>query len=165
MRWFVSLFLIILNGARGEVYSMRLQSSSFIHQSTIPGRYTCTGDNLSPPLNWSGAPQEAKSFVLICDDPDAPGKTWDHWILYNIPSSTTEIKEGDSAGMGGINSWNQEGYGSPCPPSGEHRYFFKLYALDTTLSFNEPPSKHKIEQSMKGHILATAELVGRVRKS
>lgn len=144
---------------------MKLYSPVFAHQESLPARYTCVEEGVSPPLKWEGAPEGTQSFVLICDDPDAPGKTWDHWVLYNIPASVGEIAEGDSAGKSGINSWGQGGYGGPCPPSGEHRYFFKLYALDRLLKFEASPSKQRIEQSMKGHILATAELMGRFRKA
>lgn len=143
---------------------MKLYSPAFAHQGSLPARYTCVGEGVSPPLKWEGVPEGTKSFVLICDDPDAPGKTRDHWVLYNIPAPITEIGEGSSSGENGINSWGQGGYGGPCPPSGEHRYFFKLYALDSALKFKEPPLKQNVEQSMKGHVLATADLVGRFRK-
>ncbi|MBN1683832.1 MAG: YbhB/YbcL family Raf kinase inhibitor-like protein [Gammaproteobacteria bacterium] len=142
---------------------MQLSSSVFSHQQSIPSKYTCDGENISPPLKWSEVPHGTQSFVLICDDPDASMKTWVHWVIFNIPPTTSSFPEDMQQlprdAISGINSWNRGGYGGPCPPSGTHRYFFKLYALDTTLP-NNPMTSAALEKSMKGHILAQVELIG-----
>lgn len=151
---------------KGERH-MKLTSIAFEHKNPIPPKYTCKGEDVSPPLSFENVPPNAKTLVLICDDPDAPQKTWDHWILYNIPSSVQGFSEKlSSLPQGceeGLNSWGKTGYGGPCPPSGNHRYFFKLYALDSSLDFKRP-SKHDVEQLMTGHILAKAELIGTFEK-
>jgi len=140
---------------------MKLTSTAFIHNSQIPSEFTCDGSDLSPPLSIIDVPANAKSLVLISDDPDAPVGTWDHWIVFNIPPSTKEIAKGkESQGTPGKNSWGRTGYGGPCPPSGTHRYFFKLYALDTMLNLPEGSNKKQIEAAMQGHILARVELMG-----
>jgi Raf kinase inhibitor-like YbhB/YbcL family protein len=137
----------------------------------IPARYTCDGQDISPPLQWSGIPTEAKSLVLIVDDPDAPDPaapkmTWVHWVLYNIPVDTPGLEENISSASlpggtkEGINDWGRKGYGGPCPPIGRHRYFFKIYALDTVLTDLQQPTKIQVEEAIAGHILAKAELVG-----
>ncbi len=141
---------------------MKLTSSAFQNNGRIPEKYTCDGDDINPSLEISGAPSNAKSLVLIMDDPDAPVGTWDHWILFNINPATKTISE-DSVPQGaiqGLNSWNRNNYGGPCPPSGTHRYVFKLYALDTTLSLTSNAKKSNIENAMKDHILAQTTLVG-----
>ncbi|MFC1698059.1 YbhB/YbcL family Raf kinase inhibitor-like protein [Nanoarchaeota archaeon] len=134
--------------------------SDFENDARIDSKYTCDGQDVSPPLDISGVPEEAESLVLVVDDPDAPVGTWDHWILFNIPVSTSRIEEGGSAGVSGKNSWGKLGYGGPCPPSGVHRYVFKLYALNTKLDLEEGASKDQIEDAMENHILAKTELVG-----
>jgi len=140
---------------------MKLTSSAFTHNGSIPSEFTCDGYNVSLPLSISDIPQSAKSLALICDDPDAPVGIWDHWIVFNIPPSTKEIQKGtEPNGTSGKNSWGKTGYGGPCPPSGTHRYFFKLYALDTMLNLLEGSNKKQIEAAMQGHALAKAELVG-----
>ena len=140
---------------------MKLTSSAFAHNGQMPSEFTCDGSDLSPPLSISDIPQSAKSLVLICDDPDAPVGTWDHWAVFNIPASAKEIPKGtEPQGTSGKNSWGRTGYGGPCPPSGTHRYFFKLYALDATLNLPSGSTKKQIEAAMHGHILAKAELVG-----
>jgi Raf kinase inhibitor-like YbhB/YbcL family protein len=153
--------------------SLTLMSPAFTHQGHIPTSYTCEGDDLSPPLSWSGVPQNTKSFVLIVDDPDAPDPkapkmTWVHWVLYNIPASATELSEGTTklpAGTReGLNDWKRTGYGGPCPPIGRHRYFHKLYALDTVLPDLGRATKADVEKAMKGHVLAHAELIGTYQK-
>ena len=145
---------------------MNLTSSAFAHNGQIPSEFTCDGSDLSPPLSISDVPQNTKSFVLICDDPDAPVGTWDHWVVFNIPPSTKEIKKGtEPQGISGKNSWGRTGYGGPCPPSGTHRYFFKLQALDTMLSLPSGSGKKQIEAAMQGHILANAELVGLYKRA
>jgi Raf kinase inhibitor-like YbhB/YbcL family protein len=153
--------------------SLMLESSAFTHQGHIPTRYTCEGDDLSPPLSWSGTPQNTKSFVLIVDDPDAPDPkaprmTWVHWVLYNIPAIAAELPEGATklpAGTReGLNDWKRPGYGGPCPPIGRHRYFHKLYALDTVLPDLRRATKADVEKAMQGHVLAHAELIGTYQK-
>jgi hypothetical protein len=137
------------------------------HEQPIPAYHTCDGDDLSPPLDWNDPPEGTQSFVLIMDDPDAPGGTWVHWVLYNIPAEARNLQANVSpeaqlpdGSTHGINSWGRLGYGGPCPPSGTHRYFFKLYALDTTLSLGENADKTQLLAAMEGHVLAEAELMG-----
>ena len=152
-----------------------LSSSAFENGSDIPARYTCEGDNVSPPLAWTGIPDNARSLVLIVDDPDAPDPeaprmVWVHWVLYNIPTDLPALPEGVVSatlppGAGeGLNDWNQSGYGGPCPPIGRHRYFHKLYALDTLLEGMNNPTRAQVEAAMSGHIIEQAELVGTYRK-
>lgn len=162
------IFLLAL--LEGEsVMAFELMSPSFTQGGKIPSQFTCDGSNISPALIWKDLPKGTQSLVLIMDDPDAPVGTWDHWILYNIPPSTTTLSENlQTAPQGseyGKNSWNQLGYGGPCPPDREHRYFFKLYALDTTLSSHSGLTKKEIEKKMIGHILATVELMGRYQRN
>ncbi len=143
------------------VVEMKLTSSAFTHNGNIPSEFTCDGSDLSPPLSISDVPATAKSLVLISDDPDAPVGTWDHWVVFNIPAETRDIQKGrEPQGTPGKNSWGRIGYGGPCPPSGTHRYFFKLYALDTMLNLPENSNKKQIESAMQNHILAKAELMG-----
>jgi len=147
-----------------------LRSSAFVHGAPIPSRHTCDGADRSPPLAWSGVPPATKSFVLICDDPDAPGKTWVHWVLYELPGNLTQLAEGvpktetldDPAGaLQGVNDSRRVGYGGPCPPpGGPHRYFFKLYALDAALGLGARATKAQVEQAMRGHVVAEAPLMG-----
>ncbi len=149
-----------------------LTSDAFGRMEEIPSKYTSDGENLSPPLAWSGAPPGTKSFALVVDDPDAPGNVWVHWVLYNIPAGAKVLPEGAGNGKAplpegaaeGLNDWGRKGYGGPSPPSGRHRYFFKLYALDTVLSLPAPPTKAALEEAMKGHVLAEAELVGTYKR-
>lgn len=156
--------------------ALTLTSSAFAHNGEIPKRYTCQGQDVSVPLAWSGVPAGTNSLVLIVDDPDAPDPkapkmTWVHWVIYNIPPGTTSLVEdikpsGLPAGtLEGFNDWKRTGYGGPCPPIGRHRYFHKLYALDTVLSAMENSTKADLEQAMKGHILDKTELVGTYEKS
>jgi hypothetical protein len=156
--------------------ALKLTSSAFGHNGAIPQRYTCQGEDVSVPLAWSGAPAATKSFVLIVDDPDAPDPraprmTWVHWMLYNLPPAATALREGVKAGdlprgtLEGLNDWKRTGYGGPCPPIGRHRYFHKLYALDSVLPAMERPTKTDLEQAMKGHVLEKAELIGTYQKS
>jgi hypothetical protein len=155
------LFLLFI---MEQTMALTLTSSSFGHNTNIPSPYTCDGRNVSPHLCWSGTPEGTHSFVLICDDPDAPMGTWIHWVLLNIPATVNQLEEAIStlpAGtIQGMTSFNTLGYGGPCPPSGTHRYFFKLYALDTTLSLSNGVSKAEVENAMKDHILDQAELIG-----
>lgn len=142
---------------------LSLTSQSFADQNNIPKKYTCNGQNSSPDLEWSGAPSGTKSYVLIMDDPDAPNGTWVHWVLFNIPGNLKQLSEAAELPAGAIsghNSWEQKGYGGPCPPSGTHRYFFKLYALDTILTINSSVRKSDVLNAMQDHILESCELVG-----
>ncbi len=127
---------------------------------TIPRRHTCDGENVSPPLAIEDVPPGAKSLALIVDDPDAPAKVWVHWVMFDIPVQAG-IAEGARPGRQGINDFGKKGYGGPCPPSGTHRYFFKLYALDRNLGLPEGSTKQQVEKAMAGHILGQAELMGR----
>ena len=147
---------------------MKISSTAFADNGEIPAVHTCEGRDTAPPLQFAGAPDGAASLALIVDDPDAPDPaapkmTWVHWVVYDLAPSTAGLPEGGALPAGardGLNDWKRIGYGGPCPPAGRHRYFFKLYALDTTLSFARPPTKQQLEQAMKGHVLAHAELVG-----
>ena len=156
-----------------KTMTMNISSQAFLHNASIPAKYTCEGRDVSPPLQWSGVPAGTKCLALIVDDPDAPDPaapkmTWVHWVLYDIPP--------DCAGLGeavkslpqrtreGLNDWKRTGYGGPCPPIGRHRYFHKLYALDATLGDLRRPTKAQLETAMKGHVLAQAELIGTYQK-
>jgi hypothetical protein len=139
---------------------MRLLSPAFENADLIPGKYTCNGENVSPPLTIEDIPASARSLALIVDDPDAPGGTFVHWVVYNIPPKE-RIDEGSVPGSQGMNSFKKSAYGGPCPPSGTHRYFFKLYALDDRLNIGEGKTKKEVVEAMEGHIVGSAELVGR----
>lgn len=149
---------------------MKLESSAFAPNEMIPVQYTCDGQDTSPPLNWDTPPAGTQSLVLIVDDPDAPGGTFVHWVLYNLPPDTQHLPAADpnqkdlEAGVQGKSSFNKLGYGGPCPPSGTHRYFFKLYALDQKLGLEPGKTKEQVLQAMEGHVLATSELVGRYKR-
>ena len=150
-----------------SVKTMELTSSAFSANQQIPSKYTCDGDDISPPLSWNEPPAGTQSFALICDDPDAPVGTFVHWVWFNIPADTREIPESISneanpsvGGIQGKNNFGKLGYGGPCPPGGNHRYFFKLYALDTQLSLEAGANKAQVLEAMEGHILANAELIG-----
>jgi Raf kinase inhibitor-like YbhB/YbcL family protein len=154
--------------------SITITSSAFAPNAEIPSKYTCEGDDASPPLAWTGAPSNTKSFALIVDDPDAPDPkapkmTYVHWVLYDIPAAVTSFDKGASTHLPsgvreGINDWKRTGWGGPCPPIGRHRYFFKLYALGATLGDLGSLTKPALERAMKGHILAQGELVGTYQK-
>ena len=150
--------------------ALTLRSSAYANGDSIPSRFTCTGEDISPPLEWSGVPGGTRSLVLVIDDPDAPDPKaprmiWVHWVLFNIPPEATGLPEDASRGglpagaTQGINDWNRAGYGGPCPPIGRHRYVHKLYALDTLLEGLQRPTKADIEAAMQGHILDETELV------
>jgi Raf kinase inhibitor-like YbhB/YbcL family protein len=154
---------------------LSLTSTAFAHQGEIPPLYTCEGRDVSPALAWTGVPGGAKSLALIVDDPDAPDPkaprmTWVHWVLYNLPATATGLPEAvgrDALPPGtleGTNDWKRTGYGGPCPPIGRHRYFHKLYALDTVLPDLKSPTKAQLESAIKGHVLAQAELLGTYQK-
>ncbi len=153
-----------------------LTSPAFAPNGSIPAKYTCEGDETSPPLEWSGAPSGTKSLALIVEDPDAPDpakpqRTYVHWVVYNIPAGATAIPENASksglpaGAVQGNNDSKKRAYGGPCPPIGRHRYFFKLYALDTDLTFAAPPSKADLVKAMQGHVVGSAELIGTYEKA
>ncbi len=151
--------------------AFQLSSSAFSKGSDIPVKYTCDGSDVSPALSWSEPPQGTKSFALIADDPDAPSGTFTHWVLYDVVASTTQLPEGvpkeEQAKLGrqGRNGFGRAGYGGPCPPPGRpHRYFFKLYALDTELNLRPGASRGDVERAMKGHIVAQTEYMGRYQR-
>lgn len=151
--------------------TMEIKSASFHHEGMIPSKYTCDGRNISPPLSWSGAPEKTKSFALICDDPDAPVGLWVHWVLYDIPAVVQALPENVARdenlarlGKNGKNTSRRFGYDGPCPPDGMHRYYFKLYALDTMLNAEAGLTKDELLQAIKGHILAEAQLMGRYKR-
>ncbi|MFO7913857.1 MAG: YbhB/YbcL family Raf kinase inhibitor-like protein [Desulfotignum sp.] len=145
---------------------MKLTSSAFVQGEKIPSKYTCDGDNVNPPLEITGVPHEAKSLVLIMDDPDVPKNLredgmWDHWVVFNIPPDTAAIAENsEPSGTAGVGTNGKTGYAGPCPPDREHRYFFKLFALDTQLDLPEKSTKADVENAMPGHVLSHAELMG-----
>jgi len=151
-------------------------SPAFADGEAIPRKYTCDGDDCSPPLAWSGLPAGTGSVVLIVDDPDAPDpaapqRTWVHWVLYNLPPDSTGLAEGieparlPAGTREGLNDWNRTGYGGPCPPIGRHRYFHKLYALDAVLPDLGDATKGEVEEAMRGHVLASAQLVGTYQRT
>ncbi|HAN65658.1 MAG TPA: YbhB/YbcL family Raf kinase inhibitor-like protein [Chitinophagaceae bacterium] len=148
------------DASRAESYHViEVSSPAFADQGMIPVVYTCEGRDISPPLDFKHIPNEAVTLALIMDDPDAPGKTWVHWVLWNIPV-THHIKENEVHGEQGMNDFGRKSYGGPCPPSGTHRYFFKVYALSCTLNLPAETTKHTLEKAMAGHILGYGELIG-----
>jgi len=170
---FFLCFLTLTHSKEEELPDMKLTSTNFNNQELIPVRHTCEGSDISPALAWVNAPPGTKSFALIVDDPDAPDPanprmTWVHWVLYNMPATTNNLAEGVEklpwGTLEGLNDWKQTGYGGPCPPIGRHRYFHKLYALDTVLPDLETPTKAMLEKAMGGHILAQAQLIGTYQK-
>jgi Raf kinase inhibitor-like YbhB/YbcL family protein len=181
-RYLVCFFAAICFAAAGNIFAesktqikggktMEIKSSVFKQEDMIPAKYTCDGQNISPPLTWSGAPAETKSFALICDDPDAPAGTWVHWVIYDIPITVQVLPENVSRaeevkgiGKNGKNTSRRYGYDGPCPPGGTHRYYFKLYALDTMLNIDTGLSKEGLLKAMKGHVLAEAQVMGRYKR-
>ena len=177
----VLIFICAVLMVTGRLYAeenmaLTLRSKAFTDGGEIPTKYTCEGEDIAAPLEWEGVPEEARSLVLIVDDPDAPDPkapkmTWVHWVLYNIPPGTTGLPEGAASAdlspgtKEGLNDWKRTGYGGPCPPIGRHRYFHKLYALDTVLKEMDRPTKAQIEAAMSGHVIAKTELVGTYEKS
>ena len=156
--------------------ALRITSPAFSEGGPIPSKYTCEGQDLSPPLAWSGAPPNTKSFALIVDDPDAPDpakpqRVYVHWVVYNIPGNVAALPENASkkdlpkGAVQGKNDWGKAEFGGPCPPIGRHRYFHKLYALDTELTGLSSPTKTEVERAMKGHVVASAELLGTYQKT
>mgnify|MGYP005855565883 CR=1 FL=1 len=152
----------------GEAPSIALTSPAFAPGESIPPKYTCDGQDLSPPLEWDNVPEGARSFVLIMDDPDAPAGAWVHWVLYDLPAERRSLPEGVPAndelaggGRHGRNSWRRSGYGGPCPPAGTHRDFFRVYALDARLDLEPGATARAVQEAMGGHVLAWGELMGR----
>lgn len=156
--------------------AMTMTSTAFRHEGEIPTKHTCQGQNVSPPLAWQGVPEQARSLVLIADDPDAPDPkapkmTWVHWVLYNLPASASGLPEAVPSGglppgtRQGLNDWKRAGYGGPCPPVGRHRYFFKLYALDRLLPDMANATKADVEKAMAGHVVAETVLMGTYQKT
>ena len=169
----ISLAVHLANAEGPMTFS--ISSPAFDDGHAIPARYTCQGEDISPALQWAGVPAQTRSLVLIVDDPDAPDPrapkmTWVHWVLYNLPPDSTTLPEGVAAANlpegteDGLNDWKRTGYGGPCPPIGRHRYFFKLYALDTVLKGLRRPTKAQVEGAMQGHIIGQAQLVGTYQK-
>jgi len=156
-----------------EGSAMQVASSAFEANGAIPRKYTCQGEEVSPPLTWSGVPDGTRTLALIMDDPDAPDPahptmTWVHWVVYNLPPHAGGLAEGASGSLPepareGVNSWKRSDYGGPCPPTGRHRYFHKLYALDTSLDLHNP-DKDALLEAMEGHVLGKAELIGTYEK-
>lgn len=151
---------------------MQLKASAFKVGTDIPDQFTCDGSNISPALNWSAPPEGTQSFVLIMDDPDAPGRTWVHWLLYDLPGTERDLPEGvvpkgtiPSGARQGLNDFRKTGYGGPCPPPGPaHRYYFRLYALDTALHLKAGATRQQIDRLIRGHVLADAELMALYRR-
>lgn len=148
-----------------------LKSAAFEEEGMIPKKYTCDGPDVSPPLTWTSVPAGTKTLALICDDPDAPAGTWVHWVLFNLPADTTELPESvppqetlESRAMQGTNDFRKIGYGGPCPPSGTHRYYFKLYALDTEIDLEAGITKNDLLKAMEGHIIGEGQLMGRYKR-
>ena len=173
MRRMLAIALVMWAGAmeaRGAM-ALTMTSPAFNEGQPIPTVYTCDGENVSPPLAWTDPPAGTKSFALINDDPDAPGKTWVHWVAYNMPASarrlpercptSAQLPDGTRQGM---TDFGRSGHGGPCPPSGTHRYDFTLYALDAMLSLPSKATKAQLEAAMQGHILASAQLMGTYRR-
>ncbi len=150
---------------------MDIKSTAFQEGEMIPRKYTCDDINISPPLEWCSVPQAVKGFAIICDDPDAPSGTFVHWVYYDIPANVTNLAEGikpekmpAGGGKHGINDFHKTGYGGPCPPAGTHRYYFKLYALDADTGLGPGAGKQQLLNTMKGHILAQSELMGKYKR-
>jgi len=155
----------------GKSMELKITSSAFEEGGMIPKQYTCDGANISPPLRWTSVPLGTKSLALICDDPDAPMGIWVHWIISNLPTNINELPESippqktlENGAKQGINDFPKIGYGGPCPPNGTHRYYFKLYALDTEIDLDAGATKRELLKAIKGHILAEGQLMGRYKR-
>src|SRR5579859_82209 len=164
--------IVVFAAEHPDKSAMQLTSSAFAEGQPIPAKYSCDDRNVSPPLKWTGTPESAKRLALIADDPDAPVGTWVHWVLYDLPANTTELPEDlpkgqytPGGGKQGLNDFKHLGYGGPCPPAGKpHRYFFKLYALDTELEYKAATTKKELERAMEKHILAQGQLMGTYKR-
>ena len=150
---------------------IKITSSAFEDGGLIPAKYTCDGADVSPPLQWDAVPEGTRSIALICDDPDAPMGTWVHWVLFNLPSDAKELAENipteetlPNGAKQGVNDFGRVGYGGPCPPGGTHRYFFKIYALDTEVGLEAGADKRQLLKAMEGHILEQGQLVGKYKR-
>jgi Raf kinase inhibitor-like YbhB/YbcL family protein len=172
--WTVFFFLLLMGGGffyGGETMAFEMTSTAFQQEGMIPSRYTCDGEDISPPLNWSTSPSGTRSFALICDDPDAPAGTWVHWVVYNMPPERRgteeafpkdqELPDGTRQGK---NDFRRIGYGGPCPPGGTHRYYFKLYALDAMIDLEPGATKEALVKAMQGHILEQTVFMGRYKR-
>jgi Raf kinase inhibitor-like YbhB/YbcL family protein len=156
-----------VQATQGDIMTFDLSSDAFKPGGPIPARFTCDGQDISPPLRWAGVPAGTVSLALIMDDPDAPAGIWVHWVLYNIPLDRSDLSEATSAqpafadgSVNGLNSWGRSGYGGPCPPGGMHRYFFRLYAVDLRLDLQPGATKEAVLAAVQGHVLGQAELMG-----
>jgi len=173
------LFLCLLQGGDevhsttkgGKKMEIKITSTAFDEGSMIPRSYTCDGEDVSPPLAWTGVPEGTKSLALICDDPDAPVGTWVHWVLFNLPADINGLSANvppdkviENGGRHGMNDFRKFGYGGPCPPGGTHRYYFKLYALDAEINLDAGINKAQLVKAMEGHILAQGQLMGRYKR-
>ena len=154
-----------------EKMTVKVTSSAFEQAGMIPAKYTCDGQDISPPLQWDSIPEGTKSIALISDDPDAPGKTWVHWVMWNIPADARQLPENiptdkllADGSMQGITDFQRTGYGGPCPPSGTHRYYFKFYALDTKLDLTNSSTKTDLLNAIQDHILAQGQLMGKYKR-
>jgi len=150
---------------------IKITSSAFEDGGLIPAKYTCDGADVSPPLQWDAVPEGTRSIALICDDPDAPMGTWVHWVLFNLPSDAKELAENipteetlPNGAKQGVNDFGRVGYGGPCPPGGTHRYFFKIYALDTEVGLQAGADKRRLLKTMEGHILGQGQLIGKYKR-
>ena len=150
---------------------LMVKSSAFKEGEMIPKKYTCDGEDISPPLSWEGVPEGTKSIAIICDDPDAPMGTWVHWVLFNLPPGTNTLSEAvppeavlENGARHGINDFRKLGYGGPCPPGGTHRYYFKIYALDIVLGLQSGASKADLLKAMEGHVLSEGQIMGRYKR-
>ena len=150
---------------------IKITSSAFEDGGLIPAKYTCDGADVSPPLQWDAVPEGTKSIAFICDDPDAPMGTWVHWVLFNLPSDAKELAENipteetlPNGAKQGVNDFGRVGYGGPCPPGGTHRYFFKIYALDTEVGLQAGADKRRLLKTMEGHILGQDQLIGKYKR-
>ncbi len=160
-----------LRAKGGKDMDIKITSPAFENEGLIPAKYTCDGEDISPPLKWDAVPEDTKSIALISDDPDAPVGTWVHWVLFNLPPDTRELKENippdktlPNGAKHGTSDFGRIGYGGPCPPSGTHRYFFKIYALDTELDLQADAGKRDLLKAMEGHILAEGRLIGKYKR-
>ena len=172
MRWIILPVVVMLCGCTQdtgeevtEMGELSLSSPAFEDNAMMPGKYTCDGDDVNPPMRVDGVPEGAKSLVLIVDDPDAPAGVWDHWVVWNIPADTREIPEDSVPGTEGTNDFRKTSYGGPCPPSGTHRYRFKLYAVDAKLELDSTARKKDVEKAMEDHILAQTQLTGLYKRT
>jgi len=160
-----------LGAEGGKKMEIKITSSAFEDGGLIPAKYTCDGADVSPPLQWDAVPEGTRSIALICDDPDAPMGTWVHWVLFNLSSDAKELAENipteetlPNGAKQGVNDFGRVGYGGPCPPGGTHRYFFKIYALDTEVGLQAGADKRRLLKTMEGHILGQGQLVGKYKR-